>query len=142
MAYRGLVWPLRLNSSGDFQSGDIRTVIKSDIRTALQTRRFVDEDLGGERKMRPGAFGQIPFALMETYDRYAMPILVEEYVREALQILVDEGKIYIIQIDVDAQPRGVVVKIGYVVVEEQLRDEYSHEIVTEQPVDSGNARRV
>ena len=148
--YRGLVWPLRLNTRGDFQSGTNREVIKSDIRTALFTRRYVDETMGGERKMRPGAFSQIPFSLIrdrddacdDESDERLIAMLVEEYIYEALQILVNEGKIAIREVRVQANPRGVRAYIGYSVLEENLRDEYTFEIATEAPVDSGNTRRV
>ena len=145
MAYRGILWPLRLNTRGDFDAGNQRQVIKSDIRTVLQTRRFVNLRLNGERRMRPGAFSVMPFALIKPFRKTLIAALVIDYVEDALSFLEQQGKISVKNVRLKMVQdrvgvRGVSVNIGYTVLVDQLQDEYTFEIDTESPAAEGVRR--
>ena len=146
MAYKGIVWPLRLNSRGDFDSGDQRRIIKSDIRTVLQTRRFVNLNFGGERKMRPGAYAVMPFQLMKPFDPVLIEALTNNYAREALSFLEEQGKIQVQRILTTLLEgkfglRGIALRIFYMVLVDQLQDDYTFEIETQLPTNSDGIRR-
>lgn len=142
--YAGVIWPLRLNTRGDFDKGSQREVVRSDIRTVLQTRRFFTLGQGGERVMRPGAYGLVPTLLFDIFDPDVLIPLVESWVEEALDSLVRNGKITIrkVAVTADYEPSRLLIKIEYYLREENIRDVYETEIQSFQPLSSSVARRI
>jgi hypothetical protein len=141
--YAGVLWPLRLNSRGDFDKGFQREVLRSDIRAVLQTRRFLDLRRGGERVMRPGAYGLVPILLFDVFDPDVLVPLVETWVEEAMDWLVRAGKLSVQRILVSPfyDPARLNIKIDYLVLEENVRDTFETEIQSFTPVDSSSLRR-
>ena len=141
--YAGVIWPLRLNSRGDFDKGTQRVVVRSDIRTVLQTRRFFSLGQGGERVMRPGAYGLVPTLLFDIFDPDIVVPLVESWVEEALDHLVRNGKITIRKVAVEAKydPARLRVFIAYLLRDENIREEFETEIQSFEPLSSSGARR-
>lgn len=133
MSYKGLLWPLRRNSQGDFVTGDASEVTKSDLRTIFGTRRYLSPESGGERVMRPGAFCQLPLSLIEPFEPELLEPLLQAYLEEGLAFLVNEGRINVLDIRIAfSYARGeVAIEIDYEVIETNFRGTYSFEIATE-----------
>lgn len=140
--YQGLLWPLRMHSRGDFQKGSLREVIRSDLRVALQTRKFIDVSRGGERVMRPGAYGLVPALLFQIFDPDLLVPLVESWVEEAVDWVVRAGKIDIQRIEVVPLygPERLHIYIDYIVLEENVRDSFETEILSENPNEETSTR--
>ena len=140
--YAGVLWPLRLNTRGDFDKGSQREVVRSDIRTVLQTRRFFALGQGGERVMRPGAYGLVPTLLFDVFDPDVLVPLVQTWVEEALDSLVRNGKITIRKVSVDPRydPERLFIHIEYYLREENIREEFETEIQSFQTLSSSTSR--
>ena len=124
MAIRGLIWPLRATDTGDFETGDLTVLAKSDIRTVLQTSRYVNPSMPGERRMRPGAYNRIPNVLFAPVPKDALQSGLVIYVREALSILSDRYEFPLVSI-LTPTAGGYRVKIGY-----RIRGENEIQFVT------------
>lgn len=136
--YKGLIWPFQVTTQGDAAKGSFSDVVKSDIRTVLQTRRFIGLGRGGERVMRPSAFGIVPGLLFERTDYEVLIPLVRTWVEEALQILVREGKIVIKNIFVTPRenPIRLHIRIEYFLKNDGTQDFYESDIGTFRPSES------
>jgi hypothetical protein len=142
--YAGVVWPLHLNSKGDYAKGSQRDVLKSDIRTVLQTRRFQSLESGGERLMRPGAFGLVPVVIFDIFNPDILTPLIKAWVEDALYHLVRAGKMEVLDLRVTPYYKpteGYRIFIKYLVKEENMRDEYETEIETIRPASAENSGR-
>jgi hypothetical protein len=103
----------------------------------------MDLDRGGERVMRPGAFGLVPVLLFDLFDPDVLVPLVHTWVEEAMSWLEQAGKLSIRTIQVKAQydPERLHIKIRYLVREENILDSFETEIETFSPLSSDTQRR-
>lgn len=136
LTYQGVLFPLVLTTSGDYAKGNRSQVVRSHIMAVLQTSRFRTLDSGGERLMRPGAYGLVPALLFEPFIPEVQVPAVDMWVREALSHLVADGSIRLLDLAVrqEYDPNRLHIRLEYKVQDVDETQVFETEIRTMTPV--------
>lgn len=132
--YKGVVWPVRMNSDGNYERGTRSQTIRSDIRMIFKGRRYVNQRILGDRLMRPG-FGSIfPQQILKAFDPDVLiPVSTSEAYSQ-LAILEKDSLVKIDRVYVSSDVDGALsIAIEYTNMLNNQRDTYSYEIDTESP---------
>ncbi len=127
--YKGVLWPIRMQSDGNLVTGTRRETIRSDLKLTIQTRRFVNKDTSGERPFEPDIGTLFPGALLSRFDPSVFVPVSRAEIVGVFQFFEREKLVRLAGVSADRPLEGALrLVIFYDIFPEDFRDNYAYEV--------------